>query len=1007
MSMVPPVWQRRTSPQITAVVLDPGALGVVGEDPAAEAAAVLARVRRRVAGRMTGFADAWLAERGVRFAAEAAVELFGAGTGHEWAEQPMWILLRVREALAAAPAGVYAETVVALAAYRGRSRPFRVATSVLAPTQRAWVDEDVATVVSADDDYLAVPLLAAAGAPEHAVGLPSLVRPFRLQRDPRLLSTFAEGVGPEAATGPLLQWLTQFWPQEDADAWRALLAVIASLPTEPAMQALIERADERDVAPALREAVLRFPDTAVRLLAEAPPGAVTDSLLRRLLTARPELGHGPLAPRVRAVLDTLSPGEVAPAEAVPALLLDPPWRGRGRAPRPRVVPGLVCADEPVMAWRAGEREGWRDDYPFDRRSDGESWEEYGRRVLSGSSYWFQVDGFATGAPEEIAGPMIRAWQPGPLTYAGGAIESMVARLQLDMLPPLLVIARRTPVEVADALMPFAAPEIAVLAAGWLARLKTMRRVARAWLLRHPAVAARALIPPALGPAGAPRRQAEQALRLLATNGQAEAVRAAAQHHEVTAAVDELLAADPLLALPPRIPALPSWAEPRLLPAVRLRDDTRVLPLEAVGTLITFVQLSKPGEPYAGLTQAKAALDPASLAEFGWELCQAWLAAGADRGDSWALDALGRLGDDETVRRLEPVVVAWPTQGAVARAAQGARALAEQGSDAALVSLRRIGRTAKSRPLRSVADGLITEVADALGLTADQLADRLVPDLGLAGDGSLVLDYGPRQFTVGFDEQLRPFVTGLKTLPKPGARDDEARATAAYQQFGSLKRQVRKIAAEQIGRLERAMVTGRRWDADEFRSLFVDHPLMRHIGRRLVWSVYDASGAPAGAVRVAEDGSFADVSDEPWVPPAGARLGVAHPLPLGDDVARWAELFADYEILQPFAQLGREVRPPALDTFVGREVTAYSLAALERRGWQRDQAESAGRSFGLTIEVGGGRLFAVDFTPGLAPGNPGEYPEQTLTAVGLRGHTGDPDPITAAEMQRDLETLVPV
>ncbi|MCP2094740.1 hypothetical protein LV78_002716 [Actinosynnema pretiosum] len=58
----------------------------------------------------------------------------------------------------------------------------------------------------------------------------------------------------------------------------------------------------------------------------------------------------------------------------------------------------------------------------------------------------------------------------------------------------------------------------------------------------------------------------------------------------------------------------------------------------------------------------------------------------------------------------------------------------------------------------------------------------MPTFDLDEESALLLDYGPRLFSVGFDEALRPFVLDehgkrLKALPKPGAKDDAAKSPA--------------------------------------------------------------------------------------------------------------------------------------------------------------------------------------------------------------------------------------
>ncbi|MFD0853486.1 DUF4132 domain-containing protein, partial [Actinomadura adrarensis] len=230
-------------------------------------------------------------------------------------------------------------------------------------------------------------------------------------------------------------------------------------------------------------------------------------------------------------------------------------------------------------------------------------------------------------------------------------------------------------------------------------------------------------------------------------------------------------------------------------------------------------MSAHGEANARLGAVKDACDARSLASFGWALFQLWEKIGAPPEDRWALSLLGWFGDDETVRMLTPLIHTWQAQRAHAKAFAGLDVLAGIGSNVALTQLDGIAQRAKYKNLRKRAHKKFEEASDDLDLTAEQLRDRLVPDFGLDATGGLVLDYGPRRFLVGFDQNLRPHVadedgTPRRSLPKPGAKDDQERATAAYQRFIALKKDVDMVAGDQVRRLEAAMVARRRWTVAE-------------------------------------------------------------------------------------------------------------------------------------------------------------------------------------------------
>ncbi|WP_331766035.1 DUF4132 domain-containing protein [Embleya sp. NBC_00896] len=297
---------------------------------------------------------------------------------------------------------------------------------------------------------------------------------------------------------------------------------------------------------------------------------------------------------------------------------------------------------------------------------------------------------------------------------------------------------------------------------------------------------------------------------------------------------------------------------------------------------------------------------------------------------------------------------------------------------------------------------------------------------------MVLDYGPRRFVAGFDEALKPYVADENgrrraNLPKPGARDDAALAPAAHQRFAELKKDVREIAGIQLQRLELAMTTGRRWDMAEFREFLVGHPLVWHIVRRLVW-IAEHDGGVATAFRLAEDRTFADVGDDTVTPPDDATVRIAHPLCLGDTRERWSQVFADYEILQPFPQLDRVVHTLSEDEKAATRLTRFegvtvpfgNVLRLERRGWHRGPTDSDGGISCFVRTVRSGCHVVVTLKTGLFIGNVSVSEDQTLEAVwigadpaphwhshevALRYRFAELDPVTASEVLTDLDSVI--
>jgi hypothetical protein len=250
---------------------------------------------------------------------------------------------------------------------------------------------------------------------------------------------------------------------------------------------------------------------------------------------------------------------------------------------------------------------------------------------------------------------------------------------------------------------------------------------------------------------------------------------------------------------------------------------------------------------------------------------------------------------------------------------------------ALLHVEGIARAFRFESVRERASTLIDEAAERRGLSREELADRIVPRLDVDVDGRL-------------------------------GKDDKA------------------IVARQIERLEHAMASERVWSARDMTQFVCEHPLMRQLARKLVWCV--EVGGARKLVRVCEDRSLEDADDHAVALAPDARVSIVHRLRMTDDeVARWSKIFAEYEIIQPFEQLGRAVHLRREDFGKGVVLAAGRANDLTRHGWSTD-GESWVQSLAKAPQPTTNELTVVmTFKPGYEIGSKANA--QTIEELELR------------------------
>jgi Domain of unknown function (DUF4132) len=317
----------------------------------------------------------------------------------------------------------------------------------------------------------------------------------------------------------------------------------------------------------------------------------------------------------------------------------------------------------------------------------------------------------------------------------------------------------------------------------------------------------------------------------------------------------------------------------------------------------------------------------------------------------------RAGDERLIPLMRAQIDAWAAGRRGAVAAQTVAALALIGSDRALAEVDDITRRVKHAQVKRAAQAALEDAAARMGVTPDELSDRVAPRLGLDARGERVFDYGPRRFVARLD--LKPHVVDeagkrLPAPPRPGAKDDAQKAAAALDEWRRFKSEAQAALKAQVARLESALVTQRAWSVAGWQELFLRHPLLRPLGVTFVWGLCaeDAGDAPYALLfRPLEDWTLTGAADEPVQLPARGHVRLVHPVELDEETrAAWLTHLADYEITPPFPQLARPVIRVAEEEreavrWEGCKGVVMNGAAFKgrylRAGWRRGSVQDNG------------------------------------------------------------------
>ncbi|MCB0036622.1 MAG: DUF4132 domain-containing protein [Anaerolineales bacterium] len=198
------------------------------------------------------------------------------------------------------------------------------------------------------------------------------------------------------------------------------------------------------------------------------------------------------------------------------------------------------------------------------------------------------------------------------------------------------------------------------------------------------------------------------------------------------------------------------------------------------------------------------------------------------------------------------------------------------------------------------------------LDRSQLNDLLIPTFGLDEKSERIFPYRQQEVVLRVNEDLQLELAWAHNVydgvPEEITADTsslEAQQVVAHWEM--IEAQLPKALNHELWRLDRALVYERRWDWQSFTELFLRHPLMRHLGRSMIWGRYAFNGELTHSFVFVEDGTPLNYEYDEVEMPTYGSYGVVHPIDLRAETRlAWHNMLVDYEIVTLFDQLFRPV-----------------------------------------------------------------------------------------------------
>ena len=228
-------------------------------------------------------------------------------------------------------------------------------------------------------------------------------------------------------------------------------------------------------------------------------------------------------------------------------------------------------------------------------------------------------------------------------------------------------------------------------------------------------------------------------------------------------------------------------------------------------------------------------------------------------------------------------------------------------------------------------GHLERYADLRGMDADDIRDNIISNFGLDENGKITWTLAGKEVTALLNPDLTLSLTDesgklLKSVPKKGL--DPGEYDAVSKEFASMKKDIKATAKTRNDKIFADFLSGRSRPGKAWRESWQKNPLLRIMGRLIVWEQDGTTFTLDGTGKAIEvNGTEYPVKDGP--------VKVAHPMEMEPGTTEaWQQYFTSHGLKQPFEQVWEPVTDPSCvkaGRYDGCTIPLYMLMNKEKHG----------------------------------------------------------------------------